>query len=228
MATSVLIPWRGGCPHRERALDWVRSQYALHQPEWEVVLGDCPPGPWVKALAVHDALSRSGGERLIIADADVWCPNLADVVADPARVVIPHGMVHRLTPDETERFMAGGKRPFRTSERIRRGMAGGGVVVLDRDLYEQAPLDPRFVGWGQEDSSWAMALQAVTGSKLRRYSHPLYHLWHPPQPRMNRATGSQAGRQLERRYREAAVRGEIEDVLSEAIEALRRSDAPCK
>ena len=218
---SVLVPWRPGCPHRESAWEWIRSRYATEHPDWEIVEGSCPPGPWVKARAVHDAACRSSGRRLVVADADVWCPDLAPIVAEPHPVIIPHSFVHRLTPHETQRFMAGGQRPYETVERPRRGMAGGGIVILDRDLYDRCPLDPRFVGWGQEDSSWAAALTALTG-KIRRHSRPLYHLWHPPQERLNRATGSVEGRVLERRYREAATHGTIDTVLAEARQELRR------
>lgn len=221
MEASVVVPWRSD-PHREVAWQWVRSQYEALG--FEVVTGSCPDGPWVKALAVDDAVQRSSGELLIVADADVWCAQLPDVLhlAETRPVVMPHGQVHRLTQSESQRFMAGERGHFDTVEPPRKGMAGGGIVILSRDLWEQVPMDPRFVGWGQEDRSWSMALTAMTG-KIARFSHHLVHLWHPPQPRLDRATGSHEGRALEARYA-AASRDPVQmgALLTEARQTLRR------
>jgi hypothetical protein len=82
------------------------------------------------------------------------------------------------------------------------GVPGGGIMVLSRETYEQVPLDWRFKGWGQEDEAWGAALAAVAG-KGWRGTEPLYHLWHPPQPRQNRAIGSDESRHLRNLYLKA-------------------------
>lgn len=215
MAT-VVVPWRPGCPHRQAAWQWVKHRYETAG--YPVVEGTCPDGPWVKALAVADAISQTDDDVLIVADADVWCPGLPEAIERIATrpVVIPHGKVIRLTEHGTRQYMAGERWPEAEDER--RGMAGGGMVILTRDTWNRAPLDPRFRGWGQEDSSWATALTTITG-KICRFSHPLIHLWHPPQPRMNRATGSVEGRDLEARYLDVARDpARMEALLAEAWE----------
>lgn len=180
----------------------------------------------MKALAVEDALRRTDADRLVVADADVWCPGLAEAADRTDRpVVIPHSNVHRLTESDTRRVLAGGNRPYQTCERVRRGVAGGGIVIINRATYEQVPLDPRFQGWGQEDTSWGLALTTMTG-KITRYSHPLIHLWHPPQERQSRAVGSTAGRQLEVRYHNATTSREAMAVLIDEAKRMLRSE-PC-
>ena len=80
------------------------------------------------------------------------------------------------------------------------------MTVLTRGLYEQVPLDRRYVGWGQEDQSHGLALTAIAGRRWRGVA-PLWHLWHDPQPRLNAHVGSAESRKLHVRYQYAAKDG---------------------
>lgn len=177
-------------------------------------------GEWCKAAAVAAALDGSTSDTVIVADADVW-------LADPSEIdrclesleehgwAIPHGDVHRLDETATAELVATGAQVDGRSERPYWGRAGGGIVVLSRDTYDSCPLDRRFVGWGQEDESWSMALTTLAGIPYRGRSD-LWHLWHPPQERLNRRVGSLPGHQLARRYQRAmrnpdAMRALIEE-----------------
>ncbi|MEV6102611.1 hypothetical protein [Nocardia sp. NPDC051981] len=203
---AVVIPWRAGCPHREAALAWVmnRWQQAGHRP----VPGKAPVGEWCKAAAVAAALPAVDARVLVIADADVWTDGITaavDAVAAGEPWAIPHGPVHRLTRAATGAVLSGGQIGGALDQPAYRGVEGGGIVVLDRDLYAEVPLDPRFRGWGQEDEAWAVALRAVAGLPWRGEA-PLWHLWHPPQLRVSRRWGSRTGMALYRRYRHVARR----------------------
>lgn len=202
---SVVIPWRPGCPHREAALAWTLDRWRAAG--YEQVLGEHDDGPWCKAAAVWSGLTRADGELLVIADADVWTDGVdaaLDAVAAGAPWAVPHRLVHRLTPHATARVLAGVP-PDRlpTEQPPYKGFEGGGITVLTRDLYDQVPLDPRYAGWGQEDESWALGLRVLAGAPWRGTA-PLYHLWHPPQPRLSRRWGTRDGMALHRRYRAAA------------------------
>lgn len=209
---TVIIPWQSGCPHRAAALEWVR-------PRWEasgaqVLLGKLGANQlWCKAAAVAAALPRAHGEVLVIADADVWTEGTGravEAVADGAPWAVPHWHVHRLTEQATARVFAGGPLEGTLSESVHRrldrpayvGYAAGGVTVLPRATYTQVPLDRRFVGWGQEDESWAHALTTLAGSCWRGQAD-LWHLWHPPQARLNPRWGTSSGRALARSYEQA-------------------------
>ncbi len=117
----------------------------------------------MKAIAVQDAIDRATGDVLVVADADVWCEGLQEALdRSPGHpVTIPHGKVLRLSERGSVAFRDGERHPDIAEEH--RGMPGGGIVILRRDVWERVPLDPRFVGWGGEDRSWATALEAVTG-----------------------------------------------------------------
>lgn len=206
---SVVIPYAGTCPHRESAYAWVRARLAAAHPAWEVVVGG-GGDPWCKAAAVEDGLSRASGDVLIVHDSDVWTdlePAVGAVVAG-APWARPHGQVYRFAQAASERIINGDE-PAQVAtessvltEPAYHGWDGGGVVVLRRDDYQRAPLDRRYIGWGSEDDSWARALSTIVGPQVQ-FEAPLFHLWHPVQPRLTRIVGSKASRDLWGRYKAA-------------------------
>jgi len=208
------------------ALEHVLGRYSESHPSWQVVIGRHRVGPWVKARAVADAVSRAAGEVLVVADADVWCDDIAlavDVVTEGASWAIPHDQVWRLDPPSTGAVLVGGPLGASGTEQSPYpGRLGGGITVIERMVWDRVPLDARFAGWGQEDEAWGIALWHLVGVPWRG-SAPLWHLWHPPQERMDRRTGSPHGRALFTRYRRAARRGGLAEIVAEAREVLDES-----
>lgn len=175
--------------------------------------------PWVKADAAMPAVISSDAEIVVVADADCWTDGLADAVTaveNGAPWAIPHAGVFRLTPAGTERFMAGAEvSTDDLAQRPYRGYPGGGFVVAPRQAVIDIPLDPRFVGWGQEDESWALALRTLAGAPWRGKA-PLVHMWHPPQQRQSRAHGRDESVALAARYTAAADRPDrMRDLIGE-------------
>lgn len=208
MTAEVVIPWQAGCPHREAALEWVRGRWdAAGFPS---VVGTTE-GPWCKAAAVADGLTRTTADVVIVSDADVWCDGITDAVAqvDAHGWAVPHRLVHRLSADSTAAVLAGsdwhGLPLSRDNARDRRpyeGYRAGGIVVLRRDVIDTVPLDRKFVGWGGEDEAWSMALTLLIGEPWQGDAD-LVHLWHPPQQRMTRTRGSRDSQGLLAAYRRA-------------------------
>jgi hypothetical protein len=204
MSVAVLIPYAGGDTHRALALDWVRLRY-----EWPVVIGTGDADKWCKADAVARALQQTDADTLVVADADVWTPNVDEAVRAVERGAswaMPHRTVRRLTEVSTLAVLSGAM-PDKEMELDRNeyaGVIGGGVVVLKRALYDEVPLDSRFIGWGGEDYAWGFALRTIAGSGAR-LSGPLWHLWHPPAPRDAKVKigGNAENEALRRRYRGA-------------------------
>lgn len=208
---SVVVPWRSGCPHRQRAWEWVQTRYAEAHPDWEIVTGDSPEGPFNRSAAILDGARRSSGDVLVVADGDVWC--------DPQPAVdhletwaIPHLLLHRLSQLSTVVLLVEGpwfdwrglplSTDNRQDSRPYKGFETGTLVVLRRDVLFDVPPDPRFVGWGQEDQAWSAALRTLAGPPWRGHDD-LVHLWHPPQPRRSRVVGNTESQALLRRYRNA-------------------------
>jgi hypothetical protein len=197
---DVVIPWRAGCPYRKLVLDWVVC--AHRDIGRRTILGELDPDrPWVKADAVRAGLDQSTAEVVVISDGDVWCDSLEAAVdaAAERRWAMPFRDVHRLSPQATSHALQTGDLGGKLEQRPYLGVAGGGLMAIQRDAYDRVPLDPRFVGWGQEDEAWGVALKELVGPGWRGTA-PLFHLWHPPQPRQHRATGSDESRALRNRY----------------------------
>jgi hypothetical protein len=224
VTVSVLIPFRGDGGHRDAAYGYVRAWWARQYPNWQVVDGACPGGSWVKALAVADALTRADGDILVIADADVVCDGAGPAVGAVqagAPWAMPHRGVYRLTEAATARVLAGGSLPD-LRERLERGtvaeqyagVMGGGMTVLTRAAYERVPLDPRFRGWSGEDLGHGVALTVTLGPPARLHL-PMWHLFHPHQPRESRSRGSAESWALWERYRAAATPLRMRALLDE-------------
>lgn len=201
---ETIIPFRGGCPHREAALAWVTARHDMPR----VVRAN--DGPWVKARAVNPAMAESTADVLVISDADVWCeelPAAVDHVRTHGGWAVPHRLVHRLTEHATRLLLEEpdvllGDVVGTIEEAPYKGIIGGGLVVISRQLAEEVPLDPRFVGWGGEDVSWGRALETLGGKPWRGHA-PLIHLWHPPQHREGRGGMAVDSQELMRRYEKA-------------------------
>jgi hypothetical protein len=196
-SVETIIPFLEGCAHRQKALEYVLPRY-----HWPVRLA-YGSHPWVKANAVNPAVAKSRADVLVIADADCWAQDVSGAVKavlDGEAWAVPHSSVVRLAESALEGFSQG--QPWHSlphAEPVRQGVRGGGIVVARKDVLLDVPLDPRFNGWGQEDSSWGYALATLYGEPWRGDA-PLIHLWHPPQERLDRKWGSLESRRLDRRY----------------------------
>jgi hypothetical protein len=225
LTVSVLVPFRPDGGHRDAAWQLVSGWWAGRHPDWQVVTGRCPDGPWVKALAVADALARADGDVVVVADADLLCDGVGAAVAAVqagAAWAIPHLRVHRLSETATAGVYAGAgpacaARRGGLASPPYRGRVGGGLAVMARATYGRVPLDFRFAGYGQEDVSWGRALTILAGRPWRGRAD-LWHLWHSPQarqPGQPRGVGSRASLDLYRRYRAARTPAEMRALVGE-------------
>lgn len=216
MSVAVVVPWRDtGDGHRADAWSHIQRRWRSTYPDWELIEGRPPDGPWCKGLAVADGLARTSAGIIIAADADVWCDHThlaVAAVADGARWAVPHWWVHRLDPDATGAVLAGGPLDGRLDRPRYVGFAGGGITVIDRSLLEAVPIDPRFTGWGQEDQAANYAWTTLGGDPWRG-TGDLWHLWHSPALKFSRQYGSPQSTALWRRYQRALRRPDAMSAL---------------
>ena len=226
MKVSVLFPVQEKMgPRREQLRDFVLDGYRNAFPDWQILEGLGPMGAfWNKGDAIANAFANATGDALIIADADSFVDDWA-LEESVRRLeefpwVVPHGQVYRLNENATNQVIAGGKIRWHALERATyEGPAGGGIVVMRREAYEAVNgIDPRFVGWGGEDISFAMALELLTGPHSRVGS-PLVHLQHPRPNVKNR--GSFANEALVAAYQSALDSGDVD-----GMKALCAREAP--
>jgi hypothetical protein len=225
MAFDVIIPWRSGCPYRKLILDWIVNAHDSFGRN--VILGELDPDEeWSKARAVQAGLKQSTADEVVVSDGDVWVESVElglDHLGDVGWAM-PFLDVHRLDPGATSTALQTGDLGGKLQQRPYRGVPGGGLIIITRELYDRVPLDPRFVGWGQEDEAWGAALATVAG-KGWRGTDRLFHLWHPPQQRQNRAVGSEQSRHLRNLYLKARREGAEMEALLDGARCLLRADA---
>jgi len=245
MPPTVIIPWRSGDDHREAALTRVKAWWTETHPTWNLRVGEWPStvGGWRKSMAIVSAGHIPDDDVVIISDADVICEQV-DLAVDAINQgrhlwAMPHRTVIRLTETATTSVVDHSWWPanVNTQRQLQpfiiksyAGYPGGGLVVLTGKVINRVPMDPRFVGWGQEDHSWALALFALAGAPWRGRGL-LWHLWHPPSPRLYPGIGSNGGVQLWHRYRSATNYQSMKDLVAEArdeITRLRDLSQPCE
>lgn len=215
---AVIVPWRGGCPDRAAAWAWVQEQW--WKAGYDPILGEHTTGPWCKAAAIEAGLAQTNADVLVLADADVWTAGVHEAirqVREGAPWAVPHGLVYRLTEDATTQVLHGA-RPhphMPLTHPVYTGWAGGGITVIQRALYTEAPIDRRFVGWGGEDEAAASAWMTLAGGPWRG-ADPLWHLYHPPQERVSRRWGSENAQHLATRYASALTPDQVRSIISEA------------
>ena len=206
MSVAVVVPYRPG-PGREGPFMHVTTR--LRADGWPVLIADADGDAWCKADAVAHALDvpMHPDDVVVVHDADVVAEPHAlrwaiDAVEEHGRWAIPYRNVERLAEKDTGVLLETGA--LAESPQLTRwpylGMAGGGIVVLHRDTYDDTPLDRRFVGWGDEDQAWGWALATLHGTP-HRHDAPLTHLWHPHAAPGARHTASLEAARVWRAYR---------------------------
>ena len=186
---AILIPFAGTCEDRLANLAAIQAWYAARfAGVAQIVAGDggCRAG-WTKAYAVERAMAQTDARVLIVADADCLCegvvPAAQAVVDGLARWAFPHTQIRRLTLAATTEVRSGTAPHLgmAVEHPPYAGVAGGGICVVTREAYGEAPMDPRFKVTHGEDVAWARGLAYLCGRPwYPRDNSPLYHLWHPP------------------------------------------------
>lgn len=224
MTTAVLVPWKPGCPWREKAWGWVQDRYAEHHPDWEIVTGTTDVEGFSRTQAILDARSKTDADTFVITDADVWSDGVGEAVDHAEGWAIPHLLLHRLAESSTLRVLGGShwKGQQLSDDNVQdsrpyRGHEAGTLLVVAAEAFDTALPDPRFVGWGSEDAAWSIALRALVGPPWRGDAD-LVHLWHPAEPRKSRVVGNDDNANLLRRYRNARRNPEL---LADLIEEGR-------
>lgn len=186
---SILIPFRDSGDRKEQ-LEWLQKRWELLFPEAEVIIeSDDGKDPFSKTIAVNNCYKRATSDILAIVDADVWVdPELLKKAAQDIRSgkevwVRPCGTVYRLDKKFTYNLIAfspNAKFPKVSEANCERITPTVGLVsVFSRKQFEYVGgMDPRFRGWGWEDTAWNLLLDKIFG-RASIWDNIVYHLWHP-------------------------------------------------
>jgi hypothetical protein len=179
---SVLIPWRGGDPHRERVWNYIRGLWEELPVELCVGVDD-EGGPFNCSRALNRAFKMSTQPYIMQFGAD--CFPSVEAMSDAL------GMLMMNTPwvplfEKTEYYGESATRKILNGDSPDRFKYDPslsvpfqtGVLAMTREAFiETGGSDERFEGWGAEDSAFRMALY-----RLYEHGTPLPHtlrcLWH--------------------------------------------------
>jgi hypothetical protein len=197
VTVSVVMPWRGGDPARERA-------FLFTLPYWteafgQVTIGD-NDGPFSQAAARNQGVRRTEGDVILIVDADSFTAvgNAAQAVqlaGESDGLVFASDRDLFLAKTATEYFYDGRLDILgdltRTGRVERLGVYSlemeawggpGGVIAFSRATFDAVGgYDEAFQGWGGEDTGFWNACQTLVAPE-RRLPGDRIHLWHPRDP----------------------------------------------
>lgn len=187
---SLIIPWRGGDPHRERLLEWNLRRWEYLLPDAQIVIGEDDSEPFNRARARNRAAAAATGDILIVADADTATSATglfsALVLASGGDWCLPYTWYYNL--NETATSVLLDQSPFDPIERPVDGFdhclaaSVAGVLVIPRAAFDAAGgYCEKFDGWGYEDNAFAAAADTLWRPHVRRAGYVL-HMWHPVGP----------------------------------------------
>lgn len=197
---SILIPFKGGAPDRERSFKWVLAYLRHFLPDAEIVIGRSNSKPFSKTQALNHAARRAHGKVLVILDADAYfdtkvIERCADrILEDPNDRLwfVPYRHLYRLTKEITKvilqsdptdpyilpdplppEYIDGSMQDNKYGHRY-----GAMIMIFPREALDVLGcFDERFKGWGGEDIALLRALDTLYG-KHKTVKGNIYHLWH--------------------------------------------------
>lgn len=166
MDVSVLIPWRGGDPQRERVFDYVLAQWTAY--DVQVCVGEDDHGaPFNCSRAQNRAFKQAERNHLVMIGADTLPPDVAFIW-------------ERLRHHDEDWFPIFSETAYYSEESTDRILSGihpadepysytlpfcTGPVAVRRDAYvATGGMDERFSGWGYEDAAFRQTLAGLFGA----------------------------------------------------------------
>lgn len=180
MTVSILIPHDG--TKLTKAHAFVERWWVEHVNNAELVYGVNTDTPYNRAAAINAAAAQATGDVFIITDKDLVYPGVRHAIQRVAKggaAWVMSAQLVRLGKMPTAMLVNGAalspSLAYSNGTEAHRS-AGGVVVCRAADFRKVGGLDPRFRGWGAEDTCFFLAMRTLVGKPERRGSQ--WHLWH--------------------------------------------------
>lgn len=184
---SLIVPWRGGDPNRERLWRFCRRYWTSHYPNFQLVTCDSGDEPFTRGRSINQGVEQAKGDILVIADADTLVAHVDEAVEIAERgewsIAYQPGQYCALTEQATEVLLKTdprGQIREPTREECRERITSySGVLAMPREAFEKVGgFDPRHLGWGSEDLSFMFALDTLWKPCVRASGWAIAP-WHP-------------------------------------------------
>lgn len=209
---SILVPFRADDAGRAATWDWLSRYWVWALPDAELIMGTDDGAVFSKTSAVNRAASLASGDVFVVMDADCYMD--AEALTSAAAAIrssedrswwMPYNGFWRIRRAPSERLLE--SRPEQGVQfhlPPAPGLVQGGESAWDHAytprrkgaLCSVVPaaafrhvggMDPRFRGWGGEDTAFSLALDTLWAPRSYNDAHHAAHLWHA---RIGEGTGS--------------------------------------
>lgn len=197
MRTVILVPRRADGGRRDELWAWVRSWLERNHPEWEIVEGASPEGPFNRGAAINQAARDAGQwDVAVVHDADNFASpaklRLAVERAHSGVTQVAHSTYQYLGQEASEEILQNPDGPWwpdlqlldanpatdsKGYNRYNRHKHVSGIVAVPRRVWEVTDGFVELTGWGSEDSLHLVMCNALGGG-VEWVSGSCYHLWH--------------------------------------------------
>lgn len=188
MKLTIIFPYRESTEDRVANQKYILEHYLSLSDQHEVVeilFPDDDHKLFNRGRAIHNGvLQRTKDTDLyIFADGDLFIPQAklleAIALAPSVGYVVPFSSVHYLDADATRMVFRGARieQNFRNKTYWRQPSTGGLNILTPENYRLSGGFDPRFIGWGFEDSAFDAQVQTLVGP-CRWIDTPAYHLYH--------------------------------------------------
>ena len=218
LRTVILVPRRDDNGWRDELWAFCRRRWEENFSDWPIFEGYHTEGPFNRSAAVNRASELAGDWDLaLIIDSDTISDRRAVRASlrhaeTTGTLGIAHDRRYMMNEAATRRILAGDRGNW-TNKRNVQVVYKDSVscaVAVRRDAWDLVGgFDERFMGWGFEDTAFRIAVESITGVKLRTERADCFHLWHPLSPETSKSSPTYtANHILKRRYDMAYMQAE--------------------
>ena len=250
---SLIVPFRPDDAGRLKTWLWLKRYWQWSLPAAELIVGRDDGLPFSKTCAVNEGAARATGDVFVILDADCYM-DAGTLIACAEHVRLnrawwmPYKAMWRLKKHVTRRLLSQDPEapmqvtlPPPDTEDVQgeenawawaydaRTHGAMCQVIPAAGFREVGGMDPRFRGWGGEDSSFAFALDTLWAPRSLDDSVDAAHLWHArigegKGPRGRMWVGQEAprtGTSLRARYEHCSGKpGAMRSLVREGLRAV--------
>lgn len=198
MRVVILVPRRADNGRRDDLWLFTKTWLTQNHPEWPIIEGASPEGPFNRGAAINDAARIAGDwDVAVITDGDNICSpaklvEAVQIAADTGNMIFPGDTYCYLDEESSDQIMSAGgpgwwPRPQIYRSPNRADQTGytpylihkhvSGIQAIRRDSWDLAGGFAELTGWGSEDSIFWTTVEAA-GIPINYLTGPIFHLFH--------------------------------------------------
>jgi predicted glycosyltransferase involved in capsule biosynthesis len=193
---GVVIPWRDvGCPHRNKAFDFIVSFYKSRFSE--IILCDSGSKVFNRAASRNRGVEACSSEIIVVADSDLFTP-MSQIVEGihisrnyygQVRPFTTFGHMSKASTDyflNQNDFNELSYEKFQNLSAVWPGVHGG-IFIMQKKLWlSVGGMDENFSTWGGEDNAFNIRCENRLNNPVKTVDGYAMHLFHPYQRRISR------------------------------------------